>query len=301
MADSPESIKSDRKSPGFWFYPADYERDVQILTLSAQGLWSRMLCWMHENEAHRGFLELPNGAPMSTREIAAKIGKTGKQISRCLDEMEHVSIFNRDSRNCIYCRRMARETEISEIRRNAAHSRLTRAKRAEDGTFVGSFAGANDPAKDEQKPTVTASVSDSVIEQLQIHGAGGALALTSPTPKPPKKSAKPREPVSAKWIAWKRAAWIQLLREDPMRSHANGASKQFETRVLTEAHAAWLTEVHTRQLEAEGPEFWQGFSKWLNGALDCMEAGLTVEEALAGKTAANDPCSIPPYDAEAYR
>ena len=67
---------SDKKAPGFWFYTADYEKDVQILSLAAQGLWGRMLCWMSDNEDHRGFCEAANGVPLPLDAIAAKVGPT---------------------------------------------------------------------------------------------------------------------------------------------------------------------------------------------------------------------------------
>lgn len=154
----------DNKSPGFWFYPADFERDMQILSLESQGLWSRMLCWMHENEAHRGFIELPSGEPMTSVDIASKVGKQPRDIEKCLSEMARVGTYSKDERGCLYCRRMARETHISSVRKAAAKSRMESSKRAADGSFAGDFAPPNNPAKAEQKPTVTASASDSVSD-----------------------------------------------------------------------------------------------------------------------------------------
>lgn len=149
--DSNQEAKTG-KAPGFWFYTADYERDMQMLPLAAQGLWMRMLCWGHDNEAHRGFMELPTGAPMTSGDIAAKVGKPVREIERAIAEMERVGTFSRDPRGCIYSRRMARETHISVVRREAALSRASSAKRAADGSFAGDFDPANEPAKTEQKP-----------------------------------------------------------------------------------------------------------------------------------------------------
>jgi hypothetical protein len=167
--DTPEvqEPKSDKKSPGFWFYTADYERDMQILSLSSQGLWSRMLCWMSENEAHRGFAELPTGEPMGVADIAAKVGKASREVEKCLSEMARIGTYSIDDRRCYYCRRMARDTHISTVRKAAAKSRMETSKRAADGSFAGNFDGTNRPAKEEQKPTVTASVSVSVSDSLQ--------------------------------------------------------------------------------------------------------------------------------------
>lgn len=163
-------MKKDRspgKSPGFWFYPADFERDMQMLSLAAQGLWIRMLGWMHENEAHRGFLELPTGEPMSIGDISARAGKLHREVDGCLREMERIGVYSRDDRGCLYCRRMARDSHISTVRKQAATARLLAAQRAADGKFAGNFAPANTPAKVQQNPTVTVSVSDSVSDSSE--------------------------------------------------------------------------------------------------------------------------------------
>lgn len=162
-----KTAHSDAKSPGFWLYTADLERDFQILSLQAQGLAMRMLCWMHNNELHRGFLELPTGSPMTDEDIAAKVGKPIVRVRTALQELDHYGVFSRDSRGCIYSRRMAREFHISEVRRAAARSRLESSKRAANGTFAGDFAPAKQPPKGEQNPTVSDSVSDSVLSDSE--------------------------------------------------------------------------------------------------------------------------------------
>jgi len=155
LADSEEI--SDRKAPGFWFYPADYERDMQLLPMAAQGLWMRMLCWMHDNEIHRGFLELPTGLPMTEQDIARRAGISVKETRRLLACMERIGTFSKDERGCLLSRRMARDTHISVVRRQAAIKRLSAVERAKHGEF----APANHPANGQQTPSVTASVTDS--------------------------------------------------------------------------------------------------------------------------------------------
>ena len=164
--------RSDGKAPGFWLYTADLERDFQILSLPAQGLAMRMLCWMHENESHRGFLELPNGVPLDESLIVSRIGKPTSQVRVALAELDRIGVFSMDARGCLYSRRMARDTHISTVRRDAANSRLAASRRAENGTFAGDFAPANSPANGEQKPSVTVTVSDTVTDS--------SLPLNSP-------------------------------------------------------------------------------------------------------------------------
>lgn len=123
---------------------------MQILPLAAQGLWIRMMCWASDNEEHRGFLELPTGEPMTELDIAHRVGKPIKEVRPALDAMRRLGTFSEDARGCIFSRRMARDTHISEVRRQAASKRASIIERAKDGTF----AGAKFRAKREQNPTV---------------------------------------------------------------------------------------------------------------------------------------------------
>ena len=179
-----EKIPSDRKSPGFWFYTADFERDMQVLPLACQGLWIRMMCWMSDNEDHRGFCELPSGEPMTFGDIAARAGKSLGEVKKLLIEMARVGTYSVDERGCIFSRRMARDTHISEVRRAAANRRHETENRAASGKFckqfAGDFAGAKQPAKGMQKPTVTDSVSDSVSDSSKTAAANGYEVLLLP-------------------------------------------------------------------------------------------------------------------------
>lgn len=141
-----DGIDVQGKSPGFWYYPQDVERDIQILTLGAQGLWLRMLGWMHFNQSHRGYLELATGEPMNDEDIAARVGKSVEEVRRHLAEMRRIGLFSEDERGCIWNRRMVRDTEISRKRADAAKHRANESKRDENGQF----AGAKHPIGGEQ-------------------------------------------------------------------------------------------------------------------------------------------------------
>lgn len=117
-----------------------------------------MLCWMHDNEMHRGFLELPTGEPMTDLDIARRAGISIKETRTLLVCMERIGTYSKDARGCLLSRRMARDTHISGVRRQAAIKRASVVERAKHGEF----APAKPPAKPKQTPTVTASVSDSV-------------------------------------------------------------------------------------------------------------------------------------------
>ena len=205
----------DNKSPGFWFYPGDYERDVQVLSLAAQGLWMRMLCWAGINESHRGFVELQSGEPMTEDDISAKAGRPIKAVRECLIEMRRAGIFSVDSRGCIFNRRMAREFTISFARKNAADSRWERARLAARLQPVSTdFAYAKDDAKDMQKCPVTASVLDSVSDTdetskpICASDDAGAFVLEPPINGNGHERAKPlREQEPAEFAAFWELRW----------------------------------------------------------------------------------------------
>lgn len=244
--------EKDNKSPGFWFYPADYERDVQVLSLPAQGLWMRMICWAAANESHRGFLELQSGEPMNEDDIAARVGRSPKDVKRCLDEMKRVGIFTTDPRGCIFSRRMARESSISDARKKAADSRWEKARRAaglhEECT---DFAPAKVDAKNMQNPSVTASVSDPVSTNTHTHHPARGTLDVERTPldlgdvfsemydQHPKKG----------WRIKAEHAWAELM------STAVHPEKTAES--IMESHARW------RKFWADGGGRCIGFELWL--------------------------------------
>lgn len=113
-------------------------------------------------------------------DIAAKVGRTNQSVATCISEMERVGTFSRDDRGCLYSRRMARDTHISNVRREAAKSRHETEKRAASGQFCSDFAPAKQDfappkphANGMQKPTVTASVS--VSDSVKTTAAATAL------------------------------------------------------------------------------------------------------------------------------
>ena len=165
----------DGKWPAYQHYPGDFERDMAGNSLAAQGLWIRMLGWMHENEAHRGFLELPSGEAMTEKQISLRIGRSLREVKPILAELKSFGVFSIAPSGALYCRRMARESHVSEVRRAAAKSRADKAARAADGTFAGDVAGIGDgefapakvPATGEQN-TVPSSSSSSSSSKADI-------------------------------------------------------------------------------------------------------------------------------------
>lgn len=100
--------KKSKRPPGYFWFPGDWWRsttDARMCSLAAQGLWRNMLDLMHDCP-RRGFLELPNGDPMTAEHIAKAIGAPPAEVTPLLAELETLRVFSRDSKGVIYSRRM---------------------------------------------------------------------------------------------------------------------------------------------------------------------------------------------------
>lgn len=159
------------KAPGFWFYPADYERDMALLPLEAQALWMRVLCRMHF-AGRRGYLEHPTGESISPEELGRMVGLPTARTNKLLSELERCGVFSREPNGTIYNRRMVRDTEISRVRRNAASARLHAAERDSAGHFAPANDPANSPAKTEfappKRPPKTPSNGKTLLQQKPV-------------------------------------------------------------------------------------------------------------------------------------
>lgn len=102
--------------PYFQFYPADYLRDTEILTLSAQGGWTRMLCSMW-HPSRRGVLSLRLQA------MARLLHASEEATKSIIEEIEDCGVgdveWGNDGRVSVTCRRMVRDWEAAEAKRQA--------------------------------------------------------------------------------------------------------------------------------------------------------------------------------------
>ena len=122
--------------PYMQFYPADYLRDTEILSLSAQGGWMRMLCGMW-HPSRRGVLSLRLQAMARLLHASEQ---TTKSIIEEIEECDVAQVEWQDDggRVEITCRRMVRDWEritseqadLSEKRSNAARSRWAKHKQS---------------------------------------------------------------------------------------------------------------------------------------------------------------------------
>lgn len=96
----------------FWWQ--DYEADdaLRLCSLSAQGLWMRMLCAMHRGMPY-GHLAI-NGATPSNRQMSIMLSATEKEVAKLVPELEKAGVLSRNDDGVIYSRRMVRDKAMSE-------------------------------------------------------------------------------------------------------------------------------------------------------------------------------------------
>ena len=297
-----ERSAKDGKWPAYQHYPGDFERDLAGNSLAAQGLWIRMLGWMHQNEAHRGFLELPNGEPMTEKQISLRIGRSLKEVRPLLAELKSFGVFSVTPSGALYCRRMARETHISEVRRAAAKSRADKSARAVDGSFVrdvaglgdGEFAPAKAPASGEENTVLSSSSSSSSSVSVKatpcasnsdarLTGLSGDDQLFG-TPEKPVPVAKRASQMSAEQEGWFTAWWAEYWRHVAKKAAREAFRKQVRTAVRFEQVMAATRAQRAEMLSREAAKRPHG-ATWLHGERWADE---TVESEPAASATANN-------------
>ena len=100
------------KHPYLQFYTGDFLHDpgVRSVTLAARGLWMDMLCLMHQSN-RRGYLEYPNGAPITPVQLARLVGHGLDEVAALLQELDERGVYSYTPEGVIYSRRMVRDEE----------------------------------------------------------------------------------------------------------------------------------------------------------------------------------------------
>lgn len=97
----------------FWFRDYESDIDVRMCSFAAQGLWMRLLCHMHEGTP-RGYLTR-HGVTVPDDTLPQLVCGRDDEVKKLLKELEDNGVFDRDANGTIFCRRMVREGERSEI------------------------------------------------------------------------------------------------------------------------------------------------------------------------------------------
>ncbi len=122
------SLRQDGR-PSIQFYVDDWlsSPDLSSCSLTAQGLWMRMICYMFYSPL-RGVLLLSSGKQIDSKMLAKLVGEDEQIVSKLLNELETAGVFSRLDNKEIICRRMYRETQLSLIRSEAGRKGGLKAK-----------------------------------------------------------------------------------------------------------------------------------------------------------------------------
>ncbi len=136
------------------FFWSDWEADqgLRLCSLSAQGLWMRMLCVCARHDP-KGYLAI-NGRPLAVNAIARLAGIAETETEILLVELEQNGVFSRNRAGCIYSRRMVRDEKDpkkGENTKNRALNKLLK-KNRKFRYLQGGLQGGFAPYSRSQKP-----------------------------------------------------------------------------------------------------------------------------------------------------
>ena len=109
-------LSSKRKAPAFQFFANDYASDNKVaqVSLSAQGLWVRLLCAMWVSDRQGYLVSTSSGKAPSLSQIAITCRSTEAETEKALKELEENEVFSRTEEGVIYSRRMLRDIEFKK-------------------------------------------------------------------------------------------------------------------------------------------------------------------------------------------
>jgi hypothetical protein len=177
------------KLPAIQFYPGDWHKDqgVQALDLMQRGAWFELLLMMHDSD-ERGVL-LVNGQPMPDAVIARRLGLDNQTANQILTTLLDYGVASRrEADNALYCRRMVKDERLRQIRTEAG-------KKGGNPQLLNQSPKQKPTTRDKQKatPSISSSITTSVIEGEAAEAAPPALGFA----KPSKKPANARKPAPA--------------------------------------------------------------------------------------------------------
>jgi hypothetical protein len=105
--------------PFMKFFVNDWLSDekLSLCSLAAQGLWMRMVCFMHKN-ARRGYLET-DGKPLSLDQLARLAGVSTELVSPLIQELLTSGVPSVTDQGVILCRRMVEKESLRLVRSEA--------------------------------------------------------------------------------------------------------------------------------------------------------------------------------------
>jgi hypothetical protein len=167
------------KLPALQFYPADWRKDpgVQAMTRHDRSVWFDLLLIMHESD-ERGVLLL-GGKPIPEDALARMLNLDNQTLNQTLSTILTYGVASRrESDGAIFCRRMVRDENLIQIRREAG-------KKGGNPNLLNQNGKQKPTTGDKQKPTPSSSSSSSSsdIDSLSAReGEEGELPMRHRTP-----------------------------------------------------------------------------------------------------------------------
>lgn len=255
------------KRPWFRMH-ARVKDDAKIQRLPAElfKVWVNLCCLACENDGH-----LP-----SVESIAYTLHKSAETTLDSICKLTEVpfKLIDRNSENELTMHdwdewQYQSDVSTQRVRKfRASKEELPRNVSETLHETTGNVSETDQKQRQRQKE----SVSTKTVE------TDGVFALESAMPDKPKRAPKERKPANSEWPDWKRAAWIELLRNEPNRLKCAGAKPIFESAVQSPEQAEWLITAQKSDLAKNGAGFRTNFRNWLEGAITVMDAGISPEQ-----------------------
>ena len=175
--------KRVEKAPAIFFYVKDWLSSADVMSCSdaAQGVWFRMLCYMHLSDDKK--------LPGELGALANLLGRSPEYLRPLIAELENRKVFSRDAASKIFNRRLASASTLLAKRQQAG--RLGGQKKAANAR--GSEAEAEDEAsKTEAKasppdPTPDPSTLSSKLDRESALANPSKDEPPAEPPNPPEK------------------------------------------------------------------------------------------------------------------
>jgi hypothetical protein len=105
-------MSTERHWSKFWWQDWETDHALRCCSLTAQGLWMRLLCLAHKGSPY-GHVTIA-GKPATNKQLALLCGVGKTLIGTLIGELEAHGVFSRTAEGVIFSRRMVRDEKTSE-------------------------------------------------------------------------------------------------------------------------------------------------------------------------------------------
>lgn len=219
---------------------------LRLCSIGARGLWTEMMCIMHDAEPYGSLLV--NGRRIDKKQLSGLAGVSEKECTSLLMELEGNGVFSRDDDGTIYSRRMRRDHE-------KAIKDKENGKKGGNPSVKGGVNPQDNGGLKAHMPEATSSKEDGIADASSFTDGSKALrsalwsavGISSPLEVPP-------ELAGTDWraVGWEQAGWTVDLIEAEARRIGPGKPLSYYEKCFATAFAkrqAPLPVVEVKQAE----------------------------------------------------